>query len=121
MRKIEIVSQQEYLTSQLGFTSKQYTVDFLPLQKEKNHIFAKYELKVTNEDTKINMKVSCPSDKYLLDYIRIKIVDKMKLDREEKIPYQLHCTSIDNLVLPVNESGYLLLLEGAMPYNTTEG
>lgn len=76
MRKIEIVSQQEYLTSQLGYTSKQYTVDFTPLMKEKNHIFAKYDLKIPVEDTKINLQINCPNDKYLLDYLRIKIVDK---------------------------------------------
>ena len=31
MRKISIVSQQDYLVSQMNYVSKQYTCDFVPL------------------------------------------------------------------------------------------
>ena len=76
LRKISVVPQQDYLTAQKGFHSKQYTCDFLPLQKGKNHIFAKYDFKISSEDTRINLRLNCPSDKYLLDYMRMKVVDK---------------------------------------------
>jgi hypothetical protein len=121
MRKIEIVSHQEYLTSQLEYTSKQYTVDFTPLAKEKNHIFAKYELKVVNHDTRINLHINCPNDKYLLDYLRIKIVDKTSTDKEGKIPYVMHTNYLENLTLAKSDEPYVILIEGCMPYNTTEG
>jgi len=48
IRTIQIVTQQEYLTSQRKFTAKTYTTDFLPLKAGKNHIFGKYEFKVTD-------------------------------------------------------------------------
>lgn len=76
LRKISIVSQQEYLAAQKNNVTKQYTCDFVPLQKGKNHIFGKWDFKVTSADTHINMRVNCANDKYLLDYIRIKIIDK---------------------------------------------
>lgn len=76
IRKITIVPEQEYLVQQLAYTTKQYTIDFQPLQKGKNHCFTKYDFKVPEEDTKICVKISCPTDKYLADFLRLKIVDK---------------------------------------------
>ena len=35
LRKITVVSQQDYLISQKGYVSKQYNCDFVPLQKNK--------------------------------------------------------------------------------------
>ncbi len=43
LRKISIVSQQDYLVSQLNYVSKQYTTDFVPLAKDKTHVFGKWE------------------------------------------------------------------------------
>ena len=40
------------------------------------NIFAKYDFKVPDSDTPININVGCSSDKYLLNYMRVKIVDK---------------------------------------------
>lgn len=64
------------MTQVKGYITKNYTNDFLPLTAGKNHLFAKYDFKIPSEDTKINIKVSCNSDKYLIDYMRLKIVDK---------------------------------------------
>ena len=76
MRKISIVSQQDYLNSQRTFVSKQYTCDFVPLQQGKWHIFGKWDFKVSQEDTRLNLRISSPSDKYLQDYVRFKIFAK---------------------------------------------
>lgn len=40
------------------------------------NVFAKYDFKVNDSNLHINLKVNCPTDKYLLNYMRIKIVDK---------------------------------------------
>jgi hypothetical protein len=58
--------------------SKQYTCDYVPLQKGKTHLFAKFDFKITKKDSRINLTVNC-TDKYLLDFIRLKIVDKANL------------------------------------------
>lgn len=39
-------------------------------------MFAKYDFKVTQEDTHVHFKISNPNDKYLTDYMRLKIIDK---------------------------------------------
>jgi len=38
-------------------------------------VFAKYEFKVNDSEMRLNLKVVC-SDKYLTNYMRIKIVNK---------------------------------------------
>ena len=48
LRKISVVSQQEYLASQRNNVNKQYTCDFVPLQKGRNHIFGKWDFKVSS-------------------------------------------------------------------------
>jgi hypothetical protein len=40
------------------------------------NIFAKYDFKVQDSETLININVGCQSDKYLLNYMRAKILDK---------------------------------------------
>ena len=49
-------------------------------------MFGKWDFKVANDDTKINLHVSCPTDKYLQDYIRVKIIDKSKMLHQEAMP-----------------------------------
>ena len=43
-------------------------------------MFAKYDFQVNEENTNINLSIDCPSDKYLLNYMRLKIVDKSPKD-----------------------------------------
>ena len=93
----------------------------MPLQKGKNHIFAKYDFKITSEETRINLRLNCPSDKYLLDYMRIKIVDKSSDLHQKQSPMTFHSTYVENMSLPANENGYVFIIEGNMPYNTKEG
>ncbi len=121
MRKISIVSQQEYLASQCSYQSKQYTCDFVPLQQGKWHVFGKWDFKVTQDDTKINLRISCPSDKYLQDYFRLKIISKGPDMHQSGLFQTFHSCYLENMSLPVTEEGYVLLIEGCMPYNTTEG
>ncbi len=40
------------------------------------NVFAKYDFKVHDSNMRINIKVGCPTDKYLLNFMRIKIIDK---------------------------------------------
>ena len=121
LRKISVVSQQDYLTAQKSFQNKQYECNFLPLQKGKNHVFAKFDFKITSDDTRINLRLNCPSDKYLIDYMRIKIVDKAKDLHQASAPITLHSSYIENMSLPQSEHGYCFIIEGNMPYNTNEG
>lgn len=39
-------------------------------------MFAKYDFTIADDDTRVNFKVDVPNDKYLLKYMRVKIIDK---------------------------------------------
>ena len=75
---MKLAEMESYLNSQRKFQSKQYTIDFAPLKAGKSHIFAKYEFKITDRLSRINLRVKCPSDPYLIQYMRMKIIDKSK-------------------------------------------
>lgn len=40
------------------------------------NVFAKYEFKVQDDNMRLNLKVTCNSDKYLTNFMRLKIKDK---------------------------------------------
>jgi len=84
-------------------------------------VFAKYDFTVPEEDTHINLRVTCNSDKYLLDYMRIRIVDKSASITHASKHITFNSLNLENLNLPKTEAGYALIIEGNMPYNTTEG
>ena len=131
-RKIKIVSKVDYLQEQKQYHLKQVTSDFLPMQQGKYQLLGKYEFQIPEKekedeaDTILHIKVDCPSDKYLLDFMRIKIVDRSAGpdgDKTETAKVTLiNHLSLSNLHLPPNGgAGYFLIVEGAMPYNTNEG
>lgn len=120
MRSIEVVSRQDYLTSQHGFVSKQYTADFLPQTAGRMNVFAKYEFKIPDAETRFNLKVGC-SDKYLANFMRLKIVDKSASPNQAIDHLTFNNMDLQNVVLPKTEQGYILVIEGNMPYNTSEG
>ena len=70
------MSRNDYLINECGYHHKFYTSDFLPLTANRTHLFGKYEFKITEENTLVSIRVGCISDKYLLDYMRMKILDK---------------------------------------------
>ena len=119
-RKIEYVSRQDYLTSQKGYHTKHYTADYLPLTADRLQLLAKYDFKVTSEEQLLNIKVGC-TDKYLLNYIRIKIVDKGASKNQTEEHLCFNNTNIQGLALPKKDTGFIMLIEGNLPYNTTEG
>ena len=90
------------------------------MKESSNHLFAKYDFKVADENFSFNLNCNC-SDKYLLDYLRLKIVDKSQDDVTLSNAITFNSCTQQNIKLPVNEDGYTLILEGAMPYNTTDG
>lgn len=51
--------------------------------------------------------------------MRIKIVEKADQSAKSTMTFNNMC--LENIKLPVIEEGYTLIVEGAMPYNTTEG
>jgi hypothetical protein len=53
---------------------KNYTLDYLPQVEGRNHLFTRYEFSVP-QDLVFSLRMNC-TDKYLLDYLRLKIVDK---------------------------------------------
>lgn len=119
-RKVEYVSRQDYLTSQKGYHTKNYTADYLPLTADRLQLLAKYEFKVTSEELLFNLRLNC-TDKYLLNYMRIKIVDKGASKNQAEKHICLNNTNIKALSLPKKDTGYIMLIEANLPYNTTEG
>jgi hypothetical protein len=72
------------------------------------------------------LKVDIPNDKYLLKFMRIKIVDKNDSNRKYNTQAEkqllLNSTKLENMVFsPNNGKGYSIIIEGVPPYNTTEG
>lgn len=93
----------------------------MPLQKGKNHLFGKWDFKVTSPETKVNLRVSFPADKYLQDHVRIKFLNKSESMHQDGNGMVVHSCYLENLSLPVSEDGYIMLIEGCMPYNTADG
>jgi len=118
-RTITAVTKAEYMQNCLNYQTKNYTLDYLPLQEGRNHLFAKYDFKVTSEDCTFNLNFNC-TDRYLLDYMRIKIMEKTDVDGSTTKTFN-NMMCLENMKFPVNAEGYTLIIEGAMPYNTTEG
>jgi hypothetical protein len=65
--------------------------------------------------------VSCASDKYLQEYMRLKIIDRSKNPAQFDCHMTCNGKDLQNLKLEPTEAGYLMLVEGNMPYNTAEG
>mmetsp|Transcript_4779 Transcript_4779/g.7209 ORF Transcript_4779/g.7209 Transcript_4779/m.7209 type:complete len:304 (+) Transcript_4779:1450-2361(+) len=96
------------------------------MQQGKYQLMGKYEFSIPEEDTIVHIKVDCPSDRYLLDFMRVKIVDRSptphsKRTETNKVTLINHL-NLSNLRLPPNDgAGYFLIIEGVMPYNTSDG
>ena len=100
-------------------------------------MLGKYEFKIPEkqneeeEDTVVHIKVDTPSDKYLLDYMRLKIIDRNPeaADQDgnpnETETEKITCVNqmtLNNLRLrPNGDHGYFMVIEGVMPYNSNEG
>jgi hypothetical protein len=121
LRNIEVVSRQDYLNSQHSFFSKPYSCEFLPQTAGRMNVFAKYEFKVNEDNVRFNIRAMCSTDKYLTNYMRIKIIDKSMPISEYGAIRTFNNLNIQNLGLAKNEQGYIFIVEGNMPYNTTEG
>jgi len=85
------------------------------------NVFAKYDFKVGDSEMRLNVKVNCNSDKYLTNFMRMKIVDKNSSANQATEHLVFNNMNVQNLSLPKNDLGYILIVEGNMPYNTTEG
>jgi hypothetical protein len=46
------------------------------LEKGKYHLFGKYDFQVTEADTALHLKVDVHNDKYLLKYMRLRLIDR---------------------------------------------
>jgi len=128
LRKISIKSKVEYLQEQKAFHLKQVTTDYLPLQAGKHQLLGKYEFNITEDDTILHVKVDAPADRYLLDYMRLKIIDRspagasVKDNTETEKVVVINQMNLNDLKLKANGGhGYTLAVEGVLPYNTTEG
>jgi len=70
------------MQEQQGFYLKQVTSDHLPLQAGKYQLFGKYDFNIPEKaapedpDTMLHIKVDAPADRYMLNYMRIKVIDK---------------------------------------------
>lgn len=107
---------------------KQVTTEHLPLQAGKYQVLGKYEFNVTEDDTILHVKVDAPADRYLLDYMRLKITDRSpvgdsaKDNTETEKVVVINQMNVSDLKLKPNDGhGYALTVEGVLPYNTNEG
>ena len=105
------------------------------MQQGKYQMLGKYEFKIPEtqegeEDTILHFKVDTPTDKYLLDYMRLKIIDRnpecvgdgpSNETETEKIVCLNQLSSNGLRLKPNGDHGYFMNLEGVMPYNTNEG
>lgn len=85
-------------------------------------MFARYDFSIPSDKgkVKLGLKLAVNNDKFILDFMRMQIVNKSKagaLLAEDKRTFFTRDTGIQ-----VMEPGnYTLMVEGAMPYATTEG
>lgn len=106
----------------------------MPQQRGKYQHLGKYEFTIpaktlpTDPDTIVHFKIDTPADRYLLNYMRAKIVDRSANSGGGKDHTEAHnviCLNQLNLgdirLSPNGVNGYCLIVEGVMPYNTTEG
>lgn len=92
-------------------------------------MLGKYEFNVTEDDTIINIKVDAPQDRFLLNYMRMKIFDRSPVIKDsekdntetEKVIVLNHMNLSDYRPKPNDGYGYVITIEGIMPYNTNEG
>ena len=121
LRKISVLSKVEYLQEQKQFHAKQVTSDYLPQQAGKYQLFGKYEFNISEEDTILHMKVDM-ADKYLLDFMRMKIIDRSSGKTETDKQVIVNQMNVSEIKLkPNGDAGYYLVIEGVMPYNTADG
>ena len=64
------------------------------------------------------MKIDMPADRHLLNYMRVKIVQKTDPNEVENVTV-INSTNLNNLKFKPGE--YCLIVEGVFPYNTAEG
>lgn len=91
IRKVSVITKAEYLAQTHGIftttralssssagstTVKNYTAEIPILEKGKYHMFAKYDFLVNEADTVMHLRVDIPNDKYLLKYMRLRLIDK---------------------------------------------
>lgn len=101
-----------------SFVSKSYAQDFLPQAKGRFHQFGRYDFSVPEGSLRLNLKLDVSNDKYLLDYMRMHVVNKGSvLQTEDARTYYTKETGLQTY----GPGDYSLLIEGTMPYNTTEG
>ena len=88
----------------------------------------KYDFTIPDKETILHIKVDTPADRYLLNFMRMKILDKSPLSEtpknltETQKPLIINQMTANNLKLKPNDQfGYSLVIEGVLPYNTTEG
>ena len=99
----------------------------MPLEKGKYQLFGKYDFNVQEgHELNMHLKVDVPNDKYLLRYMRLKIVDKLESSKKynSQTEHQLliNQTRLENMIFKYNQGkGYQIIIEGVPPYNTTEG
>lgn len=93
-RKVSVVTKAEYLQQTRSIlttghsvhlngttTVKNYTAELPPLEKGKYHLFAKYDFQIAEADSVLHLRVDIPNDKYLLSYMRLRLVDKAETSK----------------------------------------
>jgi hypothetical protein len=121
-REIEVVTRKQHMQEREQYFVKTYSQDYLPQQPNRFHQFGRYNFEITEEQgpVRVNIKLDTPADRFLLDYMRIKVVTKDKAG--ELMTNDIETFNQKETGVTTFETGsYTVLVEGAMPYATTEG
>lgn len=99
------------------------------MQAGKYQMLAKYEFsgpEPTEEEpadkvTTVSLKVDTPADRFLMAYMRLKIVEKSADDPTETGKVTIvNAMALQELKI-APKAEYVLIVEGVFPYNTAEG
>lgn len=93
------------------------------MQAGKYQMLAKYEFTgpEAEAETTVTLKVDMPADRFLMNYMRLKIVQKSAEDMTETGNVTIvNSMSLQDLKI-VPKAEYVITVEGVFPYNTADG
>lgn len=131
--KIEVIPKSLAWTEEKEYfqkAEKKYEIEAVNMAKDNYFLVFKYDFNVTEENTEIQFSLQNPSDKYLLRFFRLKLVDKSCSESDQplslKLSETLNVTTINacqtkTLVYQPNKNaGYSIICESIPPYDVNE-
>ncbi|CAI2360433.1 unnamed protein product [Moneuplotes crassus] len=130
--KIDILNHTQYCIEEQKLHSKKYEIQQGNLQKEKYSLLFKFDFNPTEQDTECQF-ILRTADKYLYNFMRLKIIDKscpdddlgansqlslnQKLSESSSITTLNLCRTEKITFQPNEDKGYSIICEGILPYD----